>query len=69
LNAEAPDFPQFIRAREQSLQRTAWLLTGDWALAEDRADRCAVPAAVGTDQPAGRSGGLRPPRDGQYLII
>jgi RNA polymerase sigma-70 factor (sigma-E family) len=28
-------FAQFVRAREQSLQRTAWLLTGDWALAED----------------------------------
>ena len=35
MNAEALDFPQFIRAREQSLQRTAWLLTGDWGLAED----------------------------------
>jgi RNA polymerase sigma-70 factor (sigma-E family) len=35
LYSEALDFPQFIRAREQSLQRTAWLLTGDWGLAED----------------------------------
>jgi RNA polymerase sigma-70 factor (sigma-E family) len=35
LDAEVLDFPQFIRAREQSLQRTAWLLTGDWGLAED----------------------------------
>jgi RNA polymerase sigma factor (sigma-70 family) len=35
LNAEVLDFAQFIRAREQSLQRTAWLLTGDWGLAED----------------------------------
>jgi RNA polymerase sigma factor (sigma-70 family) len=35
LNSETLDFAQFIRAREQSLQRTAWLLTGDWALAED----------------------------------
>jgi RNA polymerase sigma-70 factor (sigma-E family) len=35
LNSEALDFPQFIRAREQSLQRSAWLLTGDWGLAED----------------------------------
>jgi RNA polymerase sigma-70 factor (sigma-E family) len=35
LNSEALDFPQFIRARERSLQRTAWLLTGDWGLAED----------------------------------
>jgi RNA polymerase sigma-70 factor (sigma-E family) len=28
-------FAQFVLAREQALQRTAWLLTGDWALAED----------------------------------
>lgn len=35
MNSETLDFAQFIRAREQSLQRTAWLLTGDWGLAED----------------------------------
>jgi RNA polymerase sigma-70 factor (sigma-E family) len=35
LNAEANDFAQFVAAREQALQRTAWLLTGDWALAQD----------------------------------
>jgi RNA polymerase sigma-70 factor (sigma-E family) len=35
LNAEANDFAQFVEAREQALQRTAWLLTGDWALAQD----------------------------------
>jgi RNA polymerase sigma-70 factor (sigma-E family) len=35
LNAEASDFAQFVEAREQALQRTAWLLTGDWALAQD----------------------------------
>ena len=28
-------FSEFVLAREQALQRTAWLLTGDWALAED----------------------------------
>ena len=28
-------FAQFVEARQQALQRTAWLLTGDWALAED----------------------------------
>src|SRR5580658_8083007 len=28
-------FTQFVLGREQALQRTAWLLTGDWALAED----------------------------------
>jgi RNA polymerase sigma-70 factor (sigma-E family) len=31
-----PDgFAEFVVARERALQRTAWLLTGDWALAED----------------------------------
>jgi RNA polymerase sigma-70 factor (sigma-E family) len=34
--AERSDgFAQFMTARERSLQRTAWLLTGDRALAED----------------------------------
>jgi RNA polymerase sigma-70 factor (sigma-E family) len=28
-------FAQFVAARERALQRTAWLLTGDWAAAED----------------------------------
>lgn len=28
-------FAQFVRGRGQALQRTAYLLTGDWALAED----------------------------------
>ena len=35
LNAETSDFAQFVEAREQALRRTAWLLTGDWGLAED----------------------------------
>jgi RNA polymerase sigma-70 factor (sigma-E family) len=35
VNAEAEGFAQFIEAREQALQRTAWLLTNDWALAQD----------------------------------
>ena len=29
------DFAEFVEARQRALQRTAWLLTGDWALAED----------------------------------
>jgi RNA polymerase sigma-70 factor (sigma-E family) len=33
--AEADGFAEFVAARERALQRTAWLLTGDWALAED----------------------------------
>jgi RNA polymerase sigma-70 factor (sigma-E family) len=35
LNAEVSDFAQFVEAREAALRRTAWLLTGDWGLAED----------------------------------
>ena len=35
MNAEGNDFAQFVEAREQALRRTAWLLTGDWSLAED----------------------------------
>jgi RNA polymerase sigma-70 factor (sigma-E family) len=35
VNAEVEGFAQFVEARQRALQRTAWLLTGDWALAED----------------------------------
>jgi RNA polymerase sigma-70 factor (sigma-E family) len=35
VDAEAEGFAQFVVAREKALQRTAWLLTGDWGLAED----------------------------------
>ncbi|HEY3902389.1 MAG TPA: SigE family RNA polymerase sigma factor [Streptosporangiaceae bacterium] len=35
MNAAADEFAQFVEVRERALQRTAWLLTGDWALAED----------------------------------
>ena len=35
MNAEASDFARFVEARETALRRTAWLLTGDWGLAED----------------------------------
>jgi RNA polymerase sigma-70 factor (sigma-E family) len=35
VDAEVEGFVQFVAARQRSLQRTAWLLTGDWALAED----------------------------------
>jgi len=33
--AETDGFAEFVTARERALQRTAWLLTGDWALAQD----------------------------------
>ena len=35
MNAEVEEFAQFVEVRQRALQRTAWLLTGDWALAED----------------------------------
>jgi RNA polymerase sigma-70 factor (sigma-E family) len=35
VDAEAEGFAQFVQARQRALQRTAWLLTGDWAVAED----------------------------------
>ena len=35
MDAEAERFAQFVEARQRALQRTAWLLTGDWAAAED----------------------------------
>src|SRR5262252_10721842 len=35
VSREAERFAQFIEARERALQRTAWLLTNDWALAQD----------------------------------
>ena len=35
MDADEAGFAQFVEARERALQRTAWLLTGDWALAED----------------------------------
>ena len=35
VDAEPQGFAQFVVARQRALQRTAVLLTGDWALAED----------------------------------
>ena len=35
MEAETEGFAHFVAVRERALQRTAWLLTGDWALAED----------------------------------
>jgi RNA polymerase sigma-70 factor (sigma-E family) len=35
VDAGAEEFASFVAAREGALQRTAWLLTGDWALAQD----------------------------------
>jgi RNA polymerase sigma-70 factor (sigma-E family) len=35
VQAETERFAQFVAERERALQRTGWLLTGDWALAED----------------------------------
>lgn len=35
MDAKADEFARFVEARGRALQRTAWLLTGDWGLAED----------------------------------
>jgi RNA polymerase sigma-70 factor (sigma-E family) len=35
VDAGTDGFARFVEARQRGLQRTAWLLTGDWALAED----------------------------------
>lgn len=35
MGVEGDGFAEFVEARERALQRTAWWLTGDWALAED----------------------------------
>lgn len=35
VKGESERFSQFVAERERSLQRTGWLLTGDWALAQD----------------------------------
>ncbi len=35
MGSDPEGFAGFVEAREQALQRTAWLLTGDWGLAED----------------------------------
>ena len=37
MEAEVEGFAQFAEGRQRALQQTAWLLTGDWALAEDLA--------------------------------
>ena len=35
MDADGEGFAQFVDLRQRALQRTAWLLTGDSALAED----------------------------------
>jgi RNA polymerase sigma-70 factor (sigma-E family) len=35
VEAEVEGFARFAKGRQRALQQTAWLLTGDWALAED----------------------------------
>ena len=35
METEVDGFAQFAKGRQRALQQTAWLLTGDWALAED----------------------------------
>jgi len=35
VNGDSEDFDKFVDLRQRALLRSAWLLTGDWALAED----------------------------------
>lgn len=35
MGRDDSEFAEFVAAREAALQRTAWLLTGDWGLAQD----------------------------------
>ena len=35
MSAEVIGFVEFVQSRSRDLLRTGWLLTGDWALAED----------------------------------
>lgn len=35
MDAGSSEFADFVTARGTALQRTAWLLTGDWGLAQD----------------------------------
>lgn len=35
MDAGSSEFADFVTVREAALQRTAWLLTGDWGLAQD----------------------------------
>lgn len=35
MAGQPEEFAEFVVRRERALQRTAWLLTGDWATAED----------------------------------
>lgn len=34
MDAGTDGFARFVETRQRGLQRTAWLLTGDWALAQ-----------------------------------
>jgi DNA-directed RNA polymerase specialized sigma24 family protein len=47
VEAEVEGFEQFVEVRERSLQRTAWLLTGDWALAEDLVQTAGLRVSAG----------------------
>jgi len=54
LTGPADTFAEFVEARQRALQRTAWLLTGDQALAEDLVQTALarLVAAMGSDQAA-----------------
>jgi hypothetical protein len=64
VDAEAEGFAQFVEARQRALQRTAWLLTGDWALAEDLVQTALVRRGRGG---SGSGGAMTRTRRGRRL--
>jgi RNA polymerase sigma-70 factor (sigma-E family) len=50
VKGESERFSQFVVERERSLQRTGWLLTGDWALAQDLVQTALVRSAPHWDR-------------------
>ena len=57
MSAEAEGFAQFVEGRRRALLRTAWLLTGDWALAGPSAQVAAVIRVIFVKGAPGRLAG------------
>jgi hypothetical protein len=67
VKAEVVGFARFVEVHQRALQRTAWLLTGDWAPGRGPCADHADPllAALGADYAAGRPGDLCAPGHAQ----
>jgi hypothetical protein len=61
VDAEAEGFGQFVDARQRALQRTAWLLTDDWAADGVGAVVAAVGAASSRPNWSRHAATARPP--------